>query len=460
MRTNNLTNNLIKWIFILCDILILNAVLYASLAVSHRLVKWDYYETHLFLLMCNVAMFTSEYHFYTIIHERVVSAGRILSRDMKLVLTQILLSYLLLRAIQFDPRVGVSLLCIGAVMLVLIVLSRLIERKLLQRFRRLGHNTRLISIVGSHKDIINLYDKLLNNPTYGYKLKDYYGDLDELSQQGSVADFINLLDTPEKLSLGDELYLCIPRNNQRLIERVSQYCDSHMVKFYYVPLQEETLNLQSIMYDDIEVYTNYTSPLEEPLHRFIKRLSDIVISVIALLFVALLFPFVALIIKRQSPGPIFFKQLRTGIDGHDFYCYKFRSMHVNTDSDRLQATKDDPRKFPFGDFIRKTNIDELPQFWNVLRGDMSIVGPRPHMLAHTEQYSQLIGKYMLRHFVKPGITGWAQVTGFRGETRELWQMKKRVECDMWYIQHWSIWLDVRIIWMTFRSLFHHDELAY
>ena len=251
MRTNNQTNNLIKWIFILCDILILNAVLFASLAVSHRLVKWDDYETHLFLLMCNVAMFTSEYHFYTIIHERVVGAGRILSRDMKLVLTQILLSYLLLRAIQFDPRVGVSLLCIGAVMLVLIVLSRLIERKLLQRFRRLGHNTRLISIVGSHKDVIKLYDKLLNNPTYGYKLKDYYGDLDELSQQGSVADFINLLDTPEKLSLGDELYLCIPRNNQRLIERVSQYCDSHMVKFYYVPLQEETLNLQSIMYDEI-----------------------------------------------------------------------------------------------------------------------------------------------------------------------------------------------------------------
>jgi putative colanic acid biosynthesis UDP-glucose lipid carrier transferase len=110
--------------------------------------------------------------------------------------------------------------------------------------------------------------------------------------------------------------------------------------------------------------------------------------------------------------------------------------------------------------MRKTNIDELPQFWNVFLGNMSIVGPRPHMLAHTEQYSQLISQYMLRHFVKPGITGWAQVTGYRGETRELWQMEKRVECDIWYIQHWNFWLDIRIIWLTVTSFFRHDEMAY
>ena len=162
----------------------------------------------------------------------------------------------------------------------------------------------------------------------------------------------------------------------------------------------------------------------------------------------------------QSPGPIFFRQLRTGLDGHNFYCYKFRSMHVNKDADRLQATKDDPRKFPFGNFMRKTNIDELPQFWNVLLGNMSIVGPRPHMLAHTKQYERLIDKYMVRHFVKPGITGWAQVKGFRGETRELWQMEGRINCDIWYIQHWSIWLDIRIIWMTFKFFFKRDGNAY
>jgi putative colanic acid biosynthesis UDP-glucose lipid carrier transferase len=162
----------------------------------------------------------------------------------------------------------------------------------------------------------------------------------------------------------------------------------------------------------------------------------------------------------QSPGPLLFRQRRTGMDGKDFWCLKFRSMHVNADSDRVQATKDDPRKFPFGNFMRKTNIDELPQFWNVLRGDMSIVGPRPHMLAHTEQYSALIGKYMVRHFVKPGITGWAQVTGFRGETSELWQMEGRVERDIYYIQHWSIWFDLRIIWMTIKTCFKIDKNAF
>jgi putative colanic acid biosynthesis UDP-glucose lipid carrier transferase len=233
-----------------------------------------------------------------------------------------------------------------------------------------------------------------------------------------------------------------------------------VAKFYYLPTAEEKLNLQPILIDDIGVMTTYTSPLEEPLNRLLKRLLDVVFSVLCLILTAILLPFIVLVIKRQSPGPVFFRQLRTGLGGHDFYCYKFRSMHVNSDADRLQATEDDPRKFPFGDFIRKTNIDELPQFWNVLIGDMSIVGPRPHMLAHTEQYDKLIDKYMVRHFVKPGITGWAQVTGFRGETRELWQMEGRVERDIWYIQHWSLWLDLRIIWLTFKTIFKRDKKAY
>ena len=165
-------------------------------------------------------------------------------------------------------------------------------------------------------------------------------------------------------------------------------------------------------------------------------------------------------IKLQSPGPILFRQQRTGLGGKPFTLLKFRSMYVNDDADRLQATEDDSRVFPFGRFLRKTSLDELPQFWNVLKGDMSIVGPRPHMLAHTETYSQLIDKYMVRHFVKPGITGWAQVTGYRGETKELWQMDGRVQRDIWYMEHWSIWLDIRILWLTAKSAFRHDSHAY
>ena len=135
-------------------------------------------------------------------------------------------------------------------------------------------------------------------------------------------------------------------------------------------------------------------------------------------------------------------------------------MHVNKDADRLQASKHDPRMFPFGSLMRKLSIDELPQLWNVLKGDMSIVGPRPHMVAHTKEYSQLIEKYMVRHFVRPGMTGWAQVTGYRGETKDLWQMEERVKRDIWYMEHWTIWLDFRILWMTVKSVLVPSKNAY
>ena len=220
------------------------------------------------------------------------------------------------------------------------------------------------------------------------------------------------------------------------------------------------LDLHREYIDDIEVYSTHESPLDSPINRVVKWGFDILLSVVALAVTVLLIPLVWVMQKLQSPGPLLFKRERTGVDGKCFVCYKFRSMHVNKEADQLQATEDDPRKFPFGDFMRRTNLDEFPQFWNVIKGNMSVVGPRPHMLAHTKMYSKLIDKYMVRHFVKPGITGRAQVTGFRGETKELWQMEERVKRDIWYMEHWSIWLDIRIVWMTFKTLFKHDQNAY
>lgn len=208
------------------------------------------------------------------------------------------------------------------------------------------------------------------------------------------------------------------------------------------------------------VYTNYHEPLLDMKNRVMKRTFDVVCSLIVLLLLVFFLPVIAFIIKRQSPGPIFFSQLRTGMDGRKFICYKFRSMHVNKDSDTLQATKDDPRKFPFGDFMRRSNIDEFPQFFNVLKGDMSMVGPRPHMVLHTEMYSKLIGEYMVRHFIKPGITGLAQVTGFRGETKELKQMEGRVQRDIWYMENWSFWLDIKICFLTIWQIIKKDDKAY
>lgn len=460
MRTNTQTNQLIKWIIIAMDFVVLNAILFVGLNTMTTFVKWSDEEVRMFMLVCNCALGIGEYVSPSVIHQRMVGADSILKRGTLLVLVQTLVSYLILRAFRFDFRVGLPLLVIGAVLVLVIIVLRLTERWALKRMRRLGYNTRNITLVGSDDAIKELYAKLMNNPTYGYRLKAYYGAQEDLPRQGSVEDFISLIDMPDQLKLGDELYLCISRDEKEIIGRVAHLCDSNFVKFYYIPIPEQALPLQSVMLEDVEVFTTYTSPLEDPLNRVIKRTFDVILSLLFLIPTAILIPFIVFFIKRQSPGPIFFKQKRTGLDGRVFNCLKFRSMHVNADADRVQATKDDPRKFPFGNFIRKTNIDELPQFWNVLRGDMSIVGPRPHMLAHTEQYSKLISKYMIRHFVKPGLTGWAQVTGFRGETHELWQMEGRVERDIWYIQHWSLWLDARIIWMTLKTFFVHDEKAY
>ena len=197
-----------------------------------------------------------------------------------------------------------------------------------------------------------------------------------------------------------------------------------------------------------------------PIGMFFKRCFDIAFSIVACLAIAFFIPVIALIIKLQSRGPIFFVQDRTGKYGRTFRCLKFRTMRTNGECNIRQCTKHDPRVFPFGRFLRRTNLDELPQFFNVLMGDMSIVGPRPHMLYHTHYYSKRIPQYMSRHLVRPGITGWAQVTGFRGETRELWQMEGRVRCDMWYINHWSLWLDLRIMVMTVKTIFVRDEMAY
>ena len=460
IRNNHQTNRLIQLFIIAGDFVVLWGLLYYLVGTIPRSEGWDDEKGRAFWMVCTFAFVVAEYLFPSVIHERVVGANNILRRSTMLVATHTLLSYLLLRAIHFVSRLGWQLFAMGLVMLVSIILLRFVERWLVKKLRQSGYNTRSVTLVGEDKELLCLYHKLQSNPTYGYRVSHIYGDIEGLTPDGSIRDFEALLSRPEDLQLGDEVYLCVPRKERELIEQTARLSNHRVAKFYYLPTAEEKLNLQPVLIDDIGVMTTYTSPLEEPLNRLLKRLFDVVFSILCLIPSALLLPFIVLAIKRQSPGPVFFRQLRTGIDGRDFYCYKFRSMHVNADADRLQATKDDPRKFPFGDFIRKTNIDELPQFWNVLIGDMSIVGPRPHMLAHTEQYDKLIDKYMVRHFVKPGITGWAQVTGFRGETRELWQMEGRVERDIWYIQHWSFWLDLRIIWLTVKTIFVRDKNAY
>ena len=483
MRNNDQSNRIIQWIVTIGDFVLLNVVLLGFAEWHWRVETWGGVRVDVFILVNNIALMLAMLKLSTIIHLRVVGAGDILKRIVGLTIVGAILAYLLLKVFAYNLPIGWLIWEIGTVFFITLLFKRLAERWFLKLYREAGRNTRTVTLVGSDPELIGIFRKLRDDATLGYRVLGYYGEeslgdvameVEKLSKRqekdrgllrrlGSMDDFLKAMEEkPDELELGDELYLCISRKERDTIRKVSRLCDHHVVRFYYVPVSVESigLNLKREMMDDMEVFTTYENPLQNSVNRFVKRVFDIMFSMVFLVPTALLFPFIYLIIKIQSPGPIFFKQLRTGLDGKDFYCLKFRSMHVNKDADKVQATKDDPRKYPFGNFMRKANIDELPQFLNVLRGDMSIVGPRPHMLAHTEMYSQLIDKYMVRHFVKPGVTGWAQVTGFRGETKELWQMEGRVKRDIWYMEHWSIWLDIRIIWLTLKTFIVHDEHAY
>ena len=467
MRRNNQTNGLIMWIVTAGDFVLLNVIIYMFSRHSPRMAWWSWGEQlRMFVIISNLALLLAEWKFHTIIHERLVSAGEVLRSIILLSLTQTAVAYMVMRHVMYWTAVGGVLFEIGTVFFVLLVMVRLSERTVIKRMRRTGHNSRTVTMVGADKELRRVYEQLLEDPTTGYRVLGYYAD-EKLKDGrvpwlGTLKGLTDDIRQGREVTFGDEMYVCLSRREGETIRTLARQCDSQVTKFYYVPVSVESigLDLKREYINDTEIYTTHESPLQNPVNQALKRMLDIIVSVVALALTGLLFPFIYLIIKIQSPGPIFFRQLRTGLDGKDFVCYKFRSMHVNRDADKVQATKDDPRKYPFGNFMRRANIDELPQFWNVLIGNMSVVGPRPHMLAHTEFYSGKIGQYMVRHFVKPGITGWAQVTGFRGETKELWQMEERVRRDIWYMEHWSIWLDIRIVWLTAKSLFIHDKNAY
>ena len=452
------------------DFIVMNLLIWLFAKYHPSVMTWDSDKKDIFFLTCNLALMASEYRFYTVIHRRRTTSADILRRIVGLTIMHAVLSYLLLKVLEYQMSIGMVLLLLDTLLFILLLVARIFERWAVKRYRLSGGNSRTVTLVGSDPELLGIYDKLVKDPTRGFRVLGYYGDETiegndgRLVRLGSLEEVIENQHTPKNLRLGDDLYTCISRLDSKTIRLISRMCEETVTRFYYVPVSVETIGLplKREQLDDIEMFTTYENPLINPINQIIKRIFDIVMSSFALLCILPFLPIIAYMIKKQSPnGPVFFKQPRTGQDGKNFYCYKFRSMHPNKDESGLvQATKDDPRKFPFGDLMRKTSIDELPQFWNVLKGDMSIVGPRPHPVALNEEYVKLIDKYIVRHFVKPGVTGYAQVTGFRGETEELWQMEGRIKRDIWYMEHWSFWLDIRIIWWTVKQIILKDEQAY
>jgi putative colanic acid biosynthesis UDP-glucose lipid carrier transferase len=262
----------------------------------------------------------------------------------------------------------------------------------------------------------------------------------------------------------NEIYVCLAPDRLSEITGLINEARKQCIRLKFVPdysqIISKPLNIQHL--SDLQVITLTGSGAQEQMDdRVIKRVFDIVFSLLVIVFIfSWLYPILAILIKLESPGPVIFKQGRSGQNNVNFWCYKFRSMRVNQDSNVKQASRDDARITKMGRFLRRTSLDELPQFFNVFLGNMSIVGPRPHMLKHTEHYRDIVDKYMARHYMKPGITGWAQVNGYRGETQELHLMEKRVEHDLWYLENWSASLDIKILFMTIGQVFKGHENAY
>jgi len=333
-----------------------------------------------------------------------------------------------------------------------------------RRGRGLLKDARNVIIVGAGRAGHELRTYFKHNPFGGYNLLGFFDDDPEKITEkalylGSTAFCMEYVITNKV----DEIYCALPYSQHDIIERLMIDADRNLIRFKIVPEYHEYIKKHTFLqtFGNIPIISIRPEPLENLLNRGIKRGFDVLFSIFIILFVfSWLFPLLALLIKLESPGPVFFVQKRSGRDNSPFSCYKFRSMYVNKESDKLQATREDSRITKLGKILRRTSLDELPQFFNVLMGNMSVVGPRPHMISHTEQYSQLIDRFMVRHFLKPGITGWAQVNGLRGETKTTEAMLERVEADVWYLENWSFVLDVKIIFLTVWNSVRGDKHAF
>jgi putative colanic acid biosynthesis UDP-glucose lipid carrier transferase len=329
---------------------------------------------------------------------------------------------------------------------------------LLKKYRViLRGNLRRVVILGLNQKTDQLRKFFDDNPEYGYKLLNIF-DL-RGANKVSIEECLEYIDENNI----DEIYSSVGELSNKEITKVIDYADNNLKIVKFLPDNKEIYSkrLDFTYYGYLPILSMRKIPIEEPFNKFIKRGFDILLSLIIIVgILSWLTPLLGLIIKLESKGPIFFKQRRNGLDYQEFYCYKFRSMRPNPMAHLHQVQKNDPRVTKIGKIIRKTSIDELPQFINVLKGEMSVVGPRPHMVSHTHMYAERIDKFMVRHFVKPGITGLAQVSGYRGEVEDENHIINRVKYDIFYLENWSLFLDLKIVFQTIYNAIKGDKKAY
>ena len=440
----------IKIFYLAIDLIIMNISILFIFSIYNSFHQLNIPDKSIYLLLLNL----SEVITYSVFSRRNLylhdyfsnRVSRITNRTLIFILVAFILAHLILpgdisNLFLFECTV---LFYIGKVVFYYFLYSYL-------KFRRSkGFYVHRVFIIGMNDMSIFLRHLLNNNLMLGYEFIGYISDKPEAGDDVlGTMDELTTLVTQHKI---DFLFVTNSAYNDIMKSReLLAICNKIGVRLRFVPENQywfkNSMNMESV--GSLMIFNPQEIPLDNLQARFFKRLFDILFSSMVILFIiSWLFPVLCILVKLSSKGPVFFSQKRTGINNKTFTCLKFRSMRMNNDSDEKQASAGDDRITSIGRFLRKSNIDEFPQFFNVFIGQMSIVGPRPHMLKHTEQYSELIEYYRVRHYVKPGITGWAQVNGYRGETDKLWKMEKRVEYDMFYLENWTFWWDLRIILLT------------
>lgn len=465
MVYNSNSDNTLRWLVLAGELIVMNmalATMYYLYWQDTQMVPPHYKRL---MVLMSLTYIACESRGHIRIHSRFVRADQLFKNLLQNLTTFICISLFVLWVfrwplITFHFMAPFYLCCVLA-----IAIYRWVGRQLIKWYRSRGRNSMSVVFVGNLNIVERMYTQMRDDRTCGYLVMGYFANEPNARIEGKYLGkpqevTAYLMKNGKKLH---NLYCMLPSSDNDIINEIMHTCEGNLIRYNHVPdsFNYQRHHMSMSLMAGTPVMSLHNEPLAMPGNRIIKRVFDLVVSSLFLFFI---FPIVYIVfgflIKRSSPGPILFRQKRSGLNGKDFYCLKFRSMKINADSDNVQATKDDPRKTTIGEFMRKTSIDELPQFINVFMGDMSVVGPRPHMVKHTSEYSRLIGNYMVRHLAKPGITGWAQVTGSRGETQELWQMEERVKKDIWYIERWSLSLDIYIILKTILNSICGEEKAY
>jgi putative colanic acid biosynthesis UDP-glucose lipid carrier transferase len=364
------------------------------------------------------------------------------------------------------PRTFISLYTL--LVLVIIPIQKFAQRRVRRNALRKGFNSRNVLVIGAGEVGLNFYKMVNDYPHYGYRVAGFLDDEVKSSLNGLYLGSLTNIQQVLDKHLIDDVVVALPNDASYALETVVEVSEKNTKRVRIIPdyYRFGSGNFRLSNFGTFPMITVRSLPLDDLENQFFKRFFDIFCSIIAFIFIfSWLFPLIALIIKLTSKGPVFFIQERWGINNQKIRCFKFRSMYatsadIDSNGKYQQATKNDKRITKIGKILRKTNLDEFPQFWNVLLGNMSIVGPRPHPIPLNIESKDSVTNYMLRHLVKPGITGWAQVNGCRGETNVPGQMQKRVDLDIWYIENWSFWLDCQIMFQTVMNMFIGDKNAY